>query len=199
MVKQLFAPEPPTALEQAKEAAKRKTGSKPKKQVSMKAYTCGVTDVYREDGETYVETLYEDMDGETLTFSQFLERHAFHDDLHRQQRIADIAARHELLRPPAGKAIRKRKQARQRNIIQGVRAAALTIAIAAHALGSCSYPGGDDKKAGKGGSSAIPSQHSWVRPGIFPRLCTLPAPPGGRPVRPSGPGLPSGGASADYD
>ena len=145
MVKQLFAPEPPTALEQAKEAAKRKTGSKPKKQVSLKAYTCGVTDVYREDGETYVETLYEDMDGETLTFSQFLERHAFHDDLHRQQRIADIAARHKLLRPPAGKAIRKRKQARQHNIIQGVRAAALTIAIAAHALGSCSYPGGDDK------------------------------------------------------
>ena len=82
MVKQLFAPEPLTALEQAKEAAKRKAGSKPKKKLSMKAHTCGVTDVYREDGETYVEMLHGDMlDGETLTFSQFLERNAFHDDL----------------------------------------------------------------------------------------------------------------------
>ena len=167
------------------------------KRASLKAYVCGVTDVYREEGETYVDTLYEDMDRETLTFAKFLERHAFHEDLHKKQRIADMAARHDSLRPPAGKVLRRRKHTRMKVKVEGVRAAALTIAITAHALGSCSYPGGDEND--KEGSTAIPSQQSWLRPGIFSRLGTLPAPSGGKPGRPAGPGLPSGGASADYD
>ena len=37
------------------------------------------------------------MDTETLPFARFLERHAFQDDLHKKQRMADIAARHTML------------------------------------------------------------------------------------------------------
>ena len=138
MVTQLFVPEAPTALEQAKIAAKRKHGAKEQHRASLQSYAGGVTDVYREDGETYVETLYEDMDTETLPFARFLERHAFQDDLHKKQRMADIAARHTLLRPPAGKALRKRKQARQSRQayrIKGVSALALLTAMAAFSAG----------------------------------------------------------------
>ena len=106
-------------------------------------YSSHVTHVYRENGETYVETLYEDMDTETLPFARFLERHAFQDDLHKKQRMADIAARHALLRPPAGKALRKRKharQSRQAHRIKGVSALALLTAMTAFSAGRYSYP-----------------------------------------------------------
>ena len=198
MVTQLFVPEAPTVLEQAQIAAKRKHGAK----VQNRA-----TDVYRENGETYVGTLYEDMDTGTLPFARFLERHAFQDDLHKKQRMADIAARHALLRPPAGKALRKRKharQSRQAHRIKGVSALALLTAMTAFSAGRYSYPSpvagdGSTTQSHEGGSSATPSRRSWLRPGVYHLRGTPPAPTGGTPGRPAGPGLPSGGASADYD
>ena len=138
MVAQPFVPEPPSELERAKNTAKQQHGAKAKHRASLKSYAGGATDVYRESGETYVETLYEDMDTETLPFARFLERHAFQDDLHKKQRMADIAARHALLRPPAGKALRKRKharQSRQAHRIKGVSALALLTAMAAFSAG----------------------------------------------------------------
>ena len=204
-VTQLFEPEPPTAFECAKINAQHKLAPKAKRKVLLKSYAGGVIDVYREDNETYVDTLYEDMDTETLPFARFLERHAFKDDLHKTQRMADLAARHELLRPPAGKVIRNRmkaRQARQINKVEGVRAAALLTAITALSLGNCSYPGegpGSTTTHANRGAPAVPSQYSWPRPGMFPSQGTQPPPPGGRPARPAGPGLPSGGESADYD
>ena len=76
-VTQLFEPEPPTALECAKINAQHKLAPKAKRKVLLQSYAGGVINVYREDNETYVDTLHEDMDTETLPFARFLERHAF--------------------------------------------------------------------------------------------------------------------------
>merc|ERR1712167_564889 len=92
----------------------------------------GVTDVYRENNNTYVEVLYEDMDRETQNFTSFIETHAFCDDIYKKHRLADLAVRHkEVSANRYGKVLRRRKSARRRTHVEGVAMVALIAAYKA--------------------------------------------------------------------
>ena len=174
---------------------------------ALKAFTAGVTDVYREGDTTYVEALYEDMDREMLPFAKFLQQHAFHEDMHKRQRLADIAVRSQLLdthrgKHGYGKRTRRRQTAKRRTPVEGVSTMTLLAAFTAYATGACSYNPAQAEETttvrGNMGTTASPENYSWTRPGIF-RVRALPPPQGAQATRAAGPGLPTGGRTADYD
>ena len=80
---QIFERPAPGIVEQRRAEARRSAGMPQKQRPALKAYTVGIIDVYREEDTTYVETLHEDLDRETLPFAQFLRQHAFHEDINK--------------------------------------------------------------------------------------------------------------------
>ena len=204
---QIFGRPTPGIVEQRRAAARHAAGMPQKHKPALKAFTAGVTDVYREGDTTYVETLYEDMDRETLPFAKFLQQHAFHEDMHKRQRLADIAVRSQLLdthrgKHGYGKRTRRRQTAKRRTPVEGVSTMTLLAAFTAYASGACSYNPAQAEETttvrGNMGTTASPENYSWTRPGIF-RVRALPPPQGAQATRAAGPGLPTGGETADYD
>ena len=207
LVTQIFERPTPGIVEQRRAAARHAAGMPQKHKPALKAFTAGVTDVYREGDTTYVETLYEDMDRETLPFAKFLQQHAFHEDMHKRQRLADIALRSQLLdthrgKHGYGKRTRRRQAAKRRTPVEGVSTMTLLAAFTAYASGACSYNPAQAEETttvrGNTGTTASPENYSWTRPGIF-RARELPPPAGAQATRAAGPGLPTGGKAADYD
>ena len=204
---QIFERPAPGIVEQRRAEARRSAGMPQKQRPALKAYTVGIIDVYREEDTTYVETLHEDLDRETLPFAQFLRQHAFHDDINKSKRLADIAARSQLINTHQGKhgyakCVRAKRLAKRRTPVEGVSTRTLLAAIMAYASGACCYTPAQAAETttfrGNTGSTATPKNYSWTRPGIF-RVRALPPPAGAQATRAAGPGLPTGGKTADYD
>ena len=79
----------------------------------------------------------------------------------------------------------------------------LMEASPSYASGACSYNPAQAEETttvirGNTGTTASPKNYSWTRPGIF-RVRALPPPQGAQATRAAGPGLPTGGETADYD
>ena len=79
---------------------------------------------------------------ETLPFAKFLQQHAFHEDMHKRQRLADIAVRSQLLdthrgKHGYGKRTRRRQTAKRRTPVGGVSTMTLLAAFTACASVAC--------------------------------------------------------------
>ena len=165
---------------------------------SRKALKGGVTAVYRENGQTYNEVIYEDMRTEKLTTAQLLTRTAFHEDPRRRQRLGIleeqrmIAARSLPTRGPVKALAQKRSRRRHRR----TQATNTKRSMSEASIG------------GRGPASEnllhegflSPTKWSWSRPGLFSTgVPHAPAPRGRGAGRPAGPGLPNGDATGDDD
>ena len=125
MITKFFAPDPHTDMHTLQQKLQyRLAGKIPKAPIlGRHAYRGGITDVYREPhaSETFVETLYEDLDTETLSFEQLLEQVAFDDDHRKKRRLAELTNTHRmrrgrtLERTPAEGVWRARRQMKRRH------------------------------------------------------------------------------------
>ena len=98
--------------------------------------------------------------------------------------------------------LRSKRLAKRRTLVEGVSTRTLLAATMAYASGACCYTPAQAAETttfrGNTGSTATPKTYSWTRPGIF-RVRALPPPAGAQATRAAGPGLPTGGKTADYD
>ena len=166
---------------------------------SRKALKGGVTAVYRENGQTYNEVIYEDMRTEKLTTAQLLAQTAFQEDPRRRQRLEILEeqrmiAAHSLpTRGPVRALAQKRSRRRRRR----------TQATDTHRSPSNTSTGGRVPVLCRNlshGGFLSPTKWSWSRPGLFSTGAPhVPAPQGREAGRPAGPGLPNGDATGDGD
>ena len=151
--------------------------------------------VYRQEGQTYNEIIYEDMRTERLTTQHLLERTAFNEDPRRRQRLAALEEQRiiaEIGLPPRGpiRALSqkrsRRRRARQTNTYRSK-------------MNRISGRGPVCRHVLKEGFLS-PTKWSWSRPGIFPAgVPQALALRGGGAGIPAGPGLPNGDATGDDD
>ena len=117
----VFSTPTPTPEELLSDERRLKAG-KTTNLTSCKTYLGGVYQVYREQHTTYLDTIYEDLDSETLTMGSLIENCAFHEDISKRQRIKYLMSKHKwALDPRTGKflgdctgAVRKTKQSRRK-------------------------------------------------------------------------------------
>ena len=137
--------------------------------------------------------VYENMKTEMLTTQQLLERVAFFDDPRRAARLRELeaqalVARDWPQRAPVRTARRKRRKTSRRDV-DGISSKMANR-----------DPCGNLTSGQNSEGFLPPTGWSWTRPGLYPEAAPLTQAPRTRGTgRPTGPGLPTGDATGDYD